>query len=486
MLDQYKDGALVETLQLSASKRVYKVGRQAGFADVVLAHASISREHATLTVSASGSVVVCDLGSAHGTSISGKRLPANKPHLLAPGRSLQFGASSRIFKLRADSTGFLTAAGGAASAPPPQTQSARAEALEKALLDALRHGALDGERLRPDGFVRLDAALGCAALAAHRPPPTEREVRELVAAGGAAASDAPLELRDEGGAALIRATSGHAEALGVDASLQLRAATADELRGAGTLVHGAPFLQYNSIRSRGLAGPARFWRRAPAKGEKPHGLQAAPHVLVYVRTASLVDGGSAVYVEEAGGAEELIVLQKPIPLAAARPADDGSVEGELLAPLDGLGELRRAGRLQPGEVEAVRWRLAAVVVVLLVVVMLVVVAVAARHLQPVVQIAEEEGVVVEERHRGARLVGQPEVELEVESADELAEVPVAPGDLGHVRREVARDEAEPHAAQRKRDADRALVREHRQDAGAVRGDRDVGHGAGERGPDGDE
>ena len=69
MLDQYKDGALVETLQLSASKRVYKVGRQAGFADVVLAHASISREHATLTVSASGSVVVCDLGSAHGTSI---------------------------------------------------------------------------------------------------------------------------------------------------------------------------------------------------------------------------------------------------------------------------------------------------------------------------------------------------------------------------------------------------------------------------------
>ena len=39
MLDQYKDGALVETLQLSASKRVYKVGRQAGFADVVLAPA---------------------------------------------------------------------------------------------------------------------------------------------------------------------------------------------------------------------------------------------------------------------------------------------------------------------------------------------------------------------------------------------------------------------------------------------------------------
>jgi hypothetical protein len=132
-------------------------------------------------------------------------------------------------------------------------------------------------------------------------------------------------------------------------------------------------------------------------------------------------------------------------------------------------------------VEAVRWRLAAVVVLLV-----VVVAVAARHLQTVIQIAEEERVVVEERDGRARLVGEAEVQLEVESADELAQVLVAPGDLGHVRREVTRDEAEAHAAQRKRDADGALVRQHRQDAGAVRGHRDVGHGAGERGPDGDE
>ena len=84
---------------------------------------------------------------------------------------------------------------------------------------------------------------------------------------------------------------------------------------------------------------------------------------------------------------------------------------------------------------------------MVVVAVLVVVAVAARHLEPVVQIAEEEGVVVEERDGGARLVGQPQVQLEVESADELAQVLVAPLDLGHVRREVTRDEAEPHAAQ---------------------------------------
>ena len=43
LLDIFKDGELVETMELSASKRVYKVGRQAGLADIVLAHGSISR-----------------------------------------------------------------------------------------------------------------------------------------------------------------------------------------------------------------------------------------------------------------------------------------------------------------------------------------------------------------------------------------------------------------------------------------------------------
>ena len=51
-------------IELSASKRLYNVGRQVGVADIVLSHGSISREQATLTVSASGSVVVADLASA--------------------------------------------------------------------------------------------------------------------------------------------------------------------------------------------------------------------------------------------------------------------------------------------------------------------------------------------------------------------------------------------------------------------------------------
>ena len=73
-LDVYKGGEIVETIALSASKRRYTVGRQEGVADILLTHASISREQATITVSASGTVVVKDLGSAQGTYISGKRL----------------------------------------------------------------------------------------------------------------------------------------------------------------------------------------------------------------------------------------------------------------------------------------------------------------------------------------------------------------------------------------------------------------------------
>ena len=36
LLDVIKDGELVDTHELSASKRVYKVGRQAGVADMFL------------------------------------------------------------------------------------------------------------------------------------------------------------------------------------------------------------------------------------------------------------------------------------------------------------------------------------------------------------------------------------------------------------------------------------------------------------------
>ena len=70
ILDVSKDGEVVESIELSASKRVYNVGRQAGVSDIVLTHSSISRDHATITISASGTVVVMDMGSAQGTRVA--------------------------------------------------------------------------------------------------------------------------------------------------------------------------------------------------------------------------------------------------------------------------------------------------------------------------------------------------------------------------------------------------------------------------------
>lgn len=57
--------------------------------DVVLDDASISRRHAAIDIA--DVVRVEDLGSANGTQVAGKRLPANTPVVLAPGMVLQLG-----------------------------------------------------------------------------------------------------------------------------------------------------------------------------------------------------------------------------------------------------------------------------------------------------------------------------------------------------------------------------------------------------------
>ena len=166
LLDVFKDGELIESIQLSASKRLYTVGRQPNVSDIFLSHASISREQATLTVSASGTVVVMDAGSAQGTFISGKKLPPKKKHTLPPGRSLVFGKSTRVYKLREGGSGFMN---DAEAVPAPKQQKRYNETLATALLSVLRRGSLDdSERLRPDGYVPLAALLASSALASFR------------------------------------------------------------------------------------------------------------------------------------------------------------------------------------------------------------------------------------------------------------------------------------------------------------------------------
>lgn len=295
LIDVFKEGGLVETIELSASKRMYTVGRQAGVADIVLGHGSISRDHATLTVSSSGSVVVADLNSAHGTKLSGKRIQPNTPHLLPLGRSLVFGVSSRIFKLREGGGGFMSSATapdkGITAADDPRVQAA---------LRVLREGAEGLERPRPDGYFKLSCLAICEEL--------ERTgCTEVLLASLPSTLEEAAEAREESGELLLRARGGHAAHLRVDASLCLVRIGADGPDASGfelppTLIFGASFREWNSLRSRGLgpgsepARPIRLCACAPPRGAKLESLGGkAADLLVHVRTASLRKWGIEVY-----------------------------------------------------------------------------------------------------------------------------------------------------------------------------------------------
>lgn len=291
LLDVYKDGELVETIELSASKRIYKVGRQAGMADIVLTHGSISREHATLTVSASGSVVVADLGSAHGTLISGKRLNANKPHLLPPSRSLTFGQSTRVFKLRDGGTGFV------GEADIPLHSITKSAAIDdprvQAVLTVLREGGRDCERHRPDGYLRVNALLGTLPL--QQAGWTEVELASL-----AAKVPEAVEATSEDGELLLRALEGHLDSARVDTTLRIVPFPPAML--PEHLVFCSAFKDWNAVRSHGAGAgsgppqPIRLSVAAPGASAKLPSLGGrAANLHVYVRAASLLGEGCRLY-----------------------------------------------------------------------------------------------------------------------------------------------------------------------------------------------
>ena len=97
----WRGAALVEALPL-ASRPFWVAGRLA-VCDLTLEHASASRRHAAVLHHRSGAFYVLDLGSAHGTFLDGKRLPAHEPALWRDGVPCVFGASSRTHVLHAGS-----------------------------------------------------------------------------------------------------------------------------------------------------------------------------------------------------------------------------------------------------------------------------------------------------------------------------------------------------------------------------------------------
>ncbi|KAG2482605.1 hypothetical protein HYH03_018489 [Edaphochlamys debaryana] len=125
-LEVRKPEGLVGLLRLGPMRPSQRVvlGRAPG-CDVVLEHASISRQHAALSVDRSGAAFVTDLGSGHGTKLGDTWLKANAPRQLQAGAgagALGFGASTRRYTLlgvRPAEAGEGAGAGGAGAGAAP-------------------------------------------------------------------------------------------------------------------------------------------------------------------------------------------------------------------------------------------------------------------------------------------------------------------------------------------------------------------------------
>ena len=66
------------------------IGRAADQSDLVVAHATVSRRHARLSL-AGEALQVEDLGSTNGTAVGGKALRAGEPVVLHAGNKLRLG-----------------------------------------------------------------------------------------------------------------------------------------------------------------------------------------------------------------------------------------------------------------------------------------------------------------------------------------------------------------------------------------------------------
>eukprot|EP00271_Cylindrocystis_brebissonii_P009056 TRINITY_DN23659_c0_g1_i1.p1 TRINITY_DN23659_c0_g1~~TRINITY_DN23659_c0_g1_i1.p1 ORF type:complete len:523 (-),score=95.18 TRINITY_DN23659_c0_g1_i1:406-1974(-) len=104
-LEVMKDGDVVATIPL-VGKSHFVIGRLPT-CDIVLDHASISRQHARLTIPTGGAEPFLEcLGAAHGTRVDGRTLRSSKGTssgekcLVQDGSRIQFGASTRVYMLR--------------------------------------------------------------------------------------------------------------------------------------------------------------------------------------------------------------------------------------------------------------------------------------------------------------------------------------------------------------------------------------------------
>ncbi|DBA67149.1 TPA: hypothetical protein ACH3X2_001469 [Trebouxia sp. C0005] len=100
-LEVQKNGQAVQQIELLNPCTLF--GRSAN-ADVVLDHASVSRQHAILCYQTdSNKWVLVDQGSAHGTSVNGRPTVKGVPAQVGLGAKVLFGASTRQYVLQRQS-----------------------------------------------------------------------------------------------------------------------------------------------------------------------------------------------------------------------------------------------------------------------------------------------------------------------------------------------------------------------------------------------
>lgn len=108
------------------------IGRETG--EVLLVDTTVSRRHAVLTVSEAG-LTVTDQGSTNGTRVDGTGIPAQTPHPLAPGATLQFGnVTLRLEGPAGAVPAEVTVAMGTEVVPPAETGAAAERGPEFAIL----------------------------------------------------------------------------------------------------------------------------------------------------------------------------------------------------------------------------------------------------------------------------------------------------------------------------------------------------------------
>ena len=95
----YKDRSVLEVIDLSSGLSSYTLGRTG---DIVLEHASCSRQHAKVERDGDGALWVTDLNSAQGTFLDGSLEPlrVGARTQLHDGSTLCFGKSTRSYVVR--------------------------------------------------------------------------------------------------------------------------------------------------------------------------------------------------------------------------------------------------------------------------------------------------------------------------------------------------------------------------------------------------